>query len=500
MFVVYAVIPKPPEPARVRPQGDDSVLLTGVVGSGGYPWQTRPLAENPFEPLAGLFRGSRVVIAGYAPYRAPWYARLLRGAGEARRLEPSSDVPSFLAQVGVKAAAIVCHGREECSDSDVLVANGVTVIPRQTAGAPIKCELHDVRGVSVGVFALGPEVSQDSLEATVLVARSQVGAIGRLIAFVPATADYGRLPTVDERHIARRLVDLGVDVVAGLGGYAAKEVEEYKGGIIAYSLGTLLRPPTLSLANLDSTGIGLRVSFPTNAGRPKYDVVALTFDDRSVATLGRASSAKLLVRTGAGETGDRLADTLEQADVGYESADGVSHDLGPWNAAQRSPASASEQWLFTHTAALTEWFPDAPPNTPLRPFDGAYSSHGTYVARRGALSLGTFRRAIEIETGGNPSVWVRFKGVRLAKRLEVAFAVPDDRVRSKLIAFGDQRLIVMIAERELLSESMPYRVGWNQLSIDTAALSVAPQDIKIIVRINGTHFPVVIDARVANGD
>ncbi|MGM0482512.1 MAG: CapA family protein [Patescibacteria group bacterium] len=52
--------------------------------------------------------------------------------------------------------------------------------------------------------------------------------------------EYMKDPTKRQRRLAYRAVDLGADVVAGHHPHVTQPVEEYKGGIIAYSLGNFI--------------------------------------------------------------------------------------------------------------------------------------------------------------------------------------------------------------------------------------------------------------------
>jgi hypothetical protein len=133
--------------------------------------------------------------------------------------------------------------------------------------------------------------------------------------------------------------------------------------------------------------------------------------------------------------------------------------------------------------------------TPLRPLEGAFLAGSTYVARRGALSLGVYRRVVELDPGAHASVWVRFDGVRPAGTITIAYGLPDDRLRSKVSPLHEQRVHVWIGEREVLAHTAPYRVGWNELVIDGRSLPWGP--MKIQVDANGTHFPVAFDVRVS---
>jgi hypothetical protein len=241
----------------------------------------------------------------------------------------------------------------------------------------------------------------------------------------------------------------------------------------------------------DSTGIALRLAFGAGK-RPDYGVIPLTFDDRS-----RVMFAAAPAPIAPGSDPDlELVDRLERADVGYESWDGARHSFGAWDPERRSAASAFEQWGFAKTATLTAWFPQTPQGTPLRPFDGAYVSRSVYVARRGAASLGEVHRALELEPGGERSVWARFRDVVLPRRLDVAFALPEDRLQSKFVSLRPQEVVVLVDDTVVVSETLPYEVGWRNVSMDTARWSSRRHDVTVLTRTQGTHFPVAVTVRL----
>jgi hypothetical protein len=483
---VYALSPQP-EPSSLPRLGTDAIVFAGVVGSGGYPWQ-HEAAARPFGRLSSLFEGSTAVVVGYEAYHPPWYARALLGSPRSRLLEPNGEVDAALTKAGVSAVARVCS--EEGCGEDRLGTDGVVVVPTVgDAGAEsFRPRRFDVSGASVGILSLqGDRID----EGTVRREKERLGPTGRLVALTRASPDYGRIATAAERSVAHRLVDLGIDVVIGMGGYAAKEVETYHRGIIAYSLGALLRPPMLCLATTDSSGIALRVGFPAG-GTPTFDIAPLTFDDEGRAAVGRRGTTQDLIRDP--NARPSLGDDLADAVAGYVDASGGGGDLGPWRDGAQTVGSAFEAWYLPRVSRLTEWFPLTVRATPLRPLDGSFRAAATYVARRGALSLGVYHRVVELDPGGHASVWVRFDPFPRAATLEVTYGLPDDRLRSKVSPLHEQRIHLWLGDREILATTVPYRVGWNETVIDVRSLPAGP--MKLQVDANGTHFPVAFDVRL----
>ena len=496
-LVVYAVSSKRRAHSALRPN-PESILITGTFGSGGFPWQQHPEA-NPFQRLKTLIGGSRVTLAGYEPYHPPWYARALLGSEEAGDLEPNTQTIYQLTRAGVSEAVLTCSEASCKADADLLTANGVAVVARETFGNSVTPTIFQLGGVAVGVLGIARELLAESpagvrlqLQASIRRARGSVGEAGRLIALIPAEPDYGRLATDRERQAARHLVDLGVDVVVGEGGFAAKDVETYHQGIIAYSLGTLLRPPMLSLAMRESTGLALRLSFPPGAA-PLYEVIPTTFDDTCAAALSDNEASRGL-QGSTSVVGTSLLDRLADAQAHYRSKDGAEHRVTTMHA-QSSCLSPVEQSLFSYGASVSRWFPETPPETPLRPFEGVFCVGEGYVGRRGVLSLGEYRRAVELETGGEPTMALRFKNIRLGKSLLLAYGIPDDRLLSKFRPLRDERVVVDVAGRRVFESLLAYRVGWHSASVDTTASFGTTQDVDVSIETDGTHFPVAFDLR-----
>ena len=356
-LIVYSVVRRPRAVPAVR-SAPDSLLFAGTFGSGGYPWQGVADAD-PFARLSALLSGSAISIVAYEPYHPPWYARLFLGADMTEQLQPNGDVINQLTRARISAAVLTC-GEKRCeADADLLTANGITAIERPTAGDKAAAMLFRVGPVSLGVLGFATDTlvgapTPTKLGASLQRARQLVGPGGRLIALVPSAEDFGRMATDEERAGAHRLIDLGVDVVIGQGGYAAKEIEEYGKGLIAYSLGTLLRPPMLSLAQRESTGLLLRLSFPTD-GKPKYQSFPVTFDDHSLPALDEPKRSSRLLVHSTEALGTSLPERLSSAHATYLSESG-EHPMSEFRA-DSSCLRPVERAFFARTKAVTRWFP-----------------------------------------------------------------------------------------------------------------------------------------------
>ncbi len=477
----------------------NSILFLGVVGSGGYPWQADDNAR-PFSRLRSLFASSPFVVADYEAYHPPWLARVLLGPEQAGQLAPAPSNVGTLRSAGVSAVFMHCNSANCANDASVLSEGGVRVLASDSEG---KVELFRLRRLAVGVFGvqlnaidaradgMPPEV-----DAMLRRARTAVGEGGRLVAVFRASPDYSRLPSTLERRAAHRLIDAGVDVVVGEGGYAAKEIEAYSDGVIAYSLGTLLRPPTMSLAMRDSTGIALRLRFPVS-GAARYTAFPLTFDDGIQAALVASSaSSTTIAQQRTDHDAFSLVERLSTAQPTSISSEGQSHALGDFHA----PLSCLRPWeqrFFERSAEVTRWFPDTPSSTPLRPFASGFCGVNAYAAERGVTSLGEYLRAIEMDGTRAAAVKLTFSHVTLSGALEFTYGIPDDRLLSKCLPLHGETLTFAVAGVAPVVANISYRAGWRTTSIDTSATRGTDSSVVITLQTNGTHFPVAIDARIS---
>ena len=471
----------------------ESLLFTGVMGSGGFPWQADSSERRPFARLKALLSGSRFVFADFEPYHPQRLARFFIGGSEARGLVVGPGIASTLRNAGFSHVLLDGGDPDWDPDSRVLEAAGLHVVAKGAGEGRDAVRVLRLGMVGIALCTLTDDEfragAKSSRTAALLArARASVGDSGRLLAVFRAPADYSRLPTAAEQAAARQLIDAGVDLVVGEGGYAAKEVEAYGRGVIAYSLGTLLRPPILSLAMRESTGLALRVDF-VQTGAPHFEVFPLTFDDADEVALAEPATSSPSSATL--ELGDHLssADARSLSDTGESlhlgSYRGPGTCLGPW-----------EQRFFEQTAFVTRWFPETPSSTPLRPFASGFCGSTGYAVRRGVLSLGEFRRAIELDGGQAAGVELGFPAVALGSQIELTYGIPDDRLLSKFLPLHDETLAVKVGDAPPTLYALPYRAGWRTVSLDTTAMRGSAQTIRLTLNTNGTHFPVAIDARV----
>ena len=244
----------------------------------------------------------------------------------------------------------------------------------------------------------------------------------------------------------------------------------------------------------ESTGLALRVDF-VQTGAPRFEVFPLTFDDADQVALAEPAASS--VRSPYSATLE-LGDRLSSADARPLANDGESLHLGSY----QGPGTCLRPWqqhFFEQTACMTRWFPETPSSTPLRPFAGGFCGSTGYAVRRGVLSLGEFRRAIELDDGQAAGVELRFPAVALGDDIELAYGIPDDHLLSKYLPLHDETLAVEVGDAPETLYTLPYRAGWRTASLDTTAMRGSAQTIRLTLHTNGTRFPVAIDARIIGG-
>ena len=78
---------------------------------------------------------------------------------------------------------------------------------------------------------------------------------------------------------ARRAVDLGADLVLGVGPHVVRGLECYKGKLIAYSLGNFVGYNALSIRNAAAVSMMLEVSLSHDRRTVAFDVIPLRFSE-----------------------------------------------------------------------------------------------------------------------------------------------------------------------------------------------------------------------------
>jgi Bacterial capsule synthesis protein PGA_cap/Dolichyl-phosphate-mannose-protein mannosyltransferase len=460
-----------------------TVVFGGLVGSGGYVWRTEPDGARAFDRVRALFGSADLAVTGYAPYEPPWPARCLLGPELSERLRPNRTVTDALARAGVRAVVVASAlGRTEAATS-VLETSHLTSVPA-AAGA---------KAPEPAIFALGTErVALLSLDAEArdnasLVARTRakLHATDGLVVFVSAGPSFDALPTAAERSAAQKLVAAGADVVIGNGGYVAKPIERYGGGVIAYSLGALLAPPNLDLVAREATGSALRVHFDGGRAR-EVDSLPLTFDDRSEPRLGRLDTLPSDVPPGF----EPFVAEFANARASLADGDRAARDL-PY--VTTLAISASDLFLDRE---VKQWIPWTSRGTSRRPFNERFGDGNAYAGLRGVRSLGVARPAIELDAPAATSLALEFPRLTLGHGIEIAYALPDDREQSKYRPLLDEAIRVTVEDGPSFSGPVPFRAGWRFSTLDTTSIVGAERRVSVELSFPATHFPVAVALRL----
>ncbi len=94
--------------------------------------------------------------------------------------------------------------------------------------------------------------------------------------------EYNLRPSEKQIELAKKMIDNGADIVAGHHAHIPQKIEEYNGGIIAYSLGNfvfdqmfnpLVKKSKILQVDIDNTGI------------KKYEVINSVYDGNSVPSI-----------------------------------------------------------------------------------------------------------------------------------------------------------------------------------------------------------------------
>lgn len=271
-------MPEPPgtSVAIDEPLGDDerSLVLVGDVMLGRG---VAAKAEREHRPFSWFFEDTRAVIAGadlaFANLESP-----ISGRGR-RRIGPLAfNAPRHAAE-GVAAAGFdvvslannhsLDYGALALDDTRALLAPlGVRTVGVGPIDAPQTPVLLDARGVKVGVLAYCDPRSEGgcpyldggaidrpyralarTLERDVRALRPQVDVV--VVSLHWGIEEHVQ-PSARQVALAHRLIDLGVDVVAGHHPHVQQPAERYGRGLILYSMGNFVFDQFTNPAFLES--------------------------------------------------------------------------------------------------------------------------------------------------------------------------------------------------------------------------------------------------------
>ncbi len=187
------------------------------------------------EPKSYTFRGPTLGAAGLAAAGFDLVA-LANNHSMDFGAEAMLDGKAILAAASVEAAGAGANAGEAWAHA-VLERNGTRIAFLSIAEVP------DEAGYSMGAWAAGEDspgiawLGDERLATAVGAARAEADIVVVLAHFgLEGTSS----PTARQRQIARLAIDSGASLVVGSHPHVLQEVEEYGGGLIAYSLGNFV--------------------------------------------------------------------------------------------------------------------------------------------------------------------------------------------------------------------------------------------------------------------
>jgi hypothetical protein len=481
---VFVLEARPPVTVTLTKPDAPSILVTGVIDPGAYPWLLESDPDGPLVRIAEAFGSADLTFTQVAAYNPPPRPRRLWfWEGESVDIgEPYGRIAEYLARAGVRNAFLVPPWSDVSDPAPVLAAAGVrAVFPDAEWGnaAPRAYRVGDVNAVFLysrqrvytdrpSFKGTGDAVLAD-WEKAIARARAALSPGDRLVVLMPDRRDYDRLLGANDQMIARRAIDLGADAVIGVGGGAAKEYEAYRSGVIVYSLGTLLCPREQGRCRLDATGMLLRLTFPRGE-RVRAETIPVTFDHEYRAAFADAGRfAGLAYQAPGGPAEEHLMDGLIRAKVSCTTREGRIASDFRWREEVR------------HYESLHE----------------GYARSGARAAVGGINSSGEFRRALVLQGEKVRTVSAVFDPVTLGEELRVVYGVPDYAIGR--LGRRSERLTIVVGTKTVLNRRIEFLTGWKTESIDTSHWTGTAQAVAITLEADGSDFPVAVDPVVVRG-
>ncbi|NLH48864.1 MAG: hypothetical protein GX444_09710 [Myxococcales bacterium] len=473
-----------PRSFDLPPTDDPSLLLTGVIGSGGYPWQDDRTWQDPFARLQGLLRQADLTLALYeslAPGRDNWVRRLFGHPALPAR-ETNVAVLGRLKQAGIDAVALLPIRNPEGDPRVPFDAAGLQAFPAAAELAKAKPGILPLRDRRLVVLNLGQAVSLEKphhrrkkeagladLEQAVREARQQAGDGDRLLVLLPQKINHDRCVGREDQMLARRAIDLGADVVVGAGGRVAREIETYRNGLILHSPGVFLTPP-VGNGWASSRGFVVRLRFP--AGEPpRCDVVPVTFDDLGRPAFARPAEGEGLNFQPSQPAEENLVDRLIEARVSSSKSDSKPVNATNWIGVLQASTSIHE---------------------------GYRSSQGASVGAGNVRSLGEYRRALVFEPGRAGGVAATFDDLLLGESVRLAFGIVDSAFQALFQPHDIPQVEFLVGDEVLFAAPLKYAPGWRRTEVDTSAFAGERRPVTIRVGPFGkAKFPVAVAAVIA---
>ena len=127
-------------------------------------------------------------------------------------------------------------------------------------------------GLKVGIYAVTSQASSDGIDAAVK--QLQEDGAQLIVAITHWGSEDTYVVNPDQKKLGRKLIDAGIHIVCGTGPHHVQKIENYHGGIIYYSLGSLVSGVSDYPSDMDAVIIQQEV----------------TVDDTGTLTLGEHTS------------------------------------------------------------------------------------------------------------------------------------------------------------------------------------------------------------------
>jgi poly-gamma-glutamate synthesis protein (capsule biosynthesis protein) len=171
-----------------------------------------------------------------------------------RKVKAFSGNPNFVTElrdvgfniVGVANNHILEHGKKGFQDTlDTLNENNIKAIGQCVKGE-IKTEVLEINGIRVGLAGFNEIHNQENngiysnlIKENILDTLENMKADIKVIS-LHWGSEYVMFPSPNQINFARSLIDNGADIIIGHHPHVIQPIEEYKKGVICYSLGNFI--------------------------------------------------------------------------------------------------------------------------------------------------------------------------------------------------------------------------------------------------------------------
>jgi poly-gamma-glutamate capsule biosynthesis protein CapA/YwtB (metallophosphatase superfamily) len=263
--------------------------------------------SDPFAPAASLMEG---VDIGFINLEGCITSDLLPTAAVKKKniLWTGPEAAPYLARQGFQVVNVANNhvfdlGAEACKGTiNALRANGLSVVGVRDGQGCLPA-IVERQGLKVGFLGYAdygfPEILMNLRRREALADVAKLRArVDLVVVSLHWGYEYVSRPSPRQRALARSLVDAGADVVVGQHPHISQGIEEYRGAIIAYSLGNFSFPvDEMPVAATDGErdaryGFVLSVTADAKEVRAHQSVPVSAFKRASVEVLTGAPRAR----------------------------------------------------------------------------------------------------------------------------------------------------------------------------------------------------------------